>query len=219
MLDFTLRNSIDTDWITGILLLIVFLLGFAKKIHQDKFNKILRLFTSNKYFLNYGKESNRMFNSFSNAMHLVQIFTFTLLVYVIIQKWTAYNEKQLPYNYLQLLGLISLYFLGKFLIVKFIGTIFKFKKLQDDLIFLKISYLNLIAIYTLPLIAFLTYSKLINKQIIYLSIIYILILFFLSYLLILLNNKKIIYANFFYFILYICTLEIAPLLIVMKLVF
>lgn len=219
MLDFTFRNIPNTDWITGVLLLIILLLGFAKMIHQDKFNKILRLFTSNRYFLNYGKESNRTFNTFSNVMHLVQLLSFTLLGYLIIQKWTRYNEIQYEFNYLDLFGFITLYLIGKLIILKLIGIIFKFHKLQDNLIFLKISYLNLIAVYLIPLIAFLTYSEIINKQIIYLSIIYVLFLFLFSYLLILLNNKKIIYNNFFYFILYICTLEIAPLLIVMKLVF
>lgn len=219
MLDFTLRNIINTDWITGVLLLIIFLLGFAKIIHQDKFNKTLRLYTSNRYFLNYGKESNRTFNTFSNVMHLVQLLSFTLLAYLIFQKWAKINETQFELNYMELLGFITLYFAGKLIVVKFIGLIFKFNKLQDDLVFLKISYLNLIAIYFIPLIAFLTYTEIINKLIINISIIYILFLFIFSYLLILLNNKKTIYNNFFYFILYICTLEIAPLLIVMKLVF
>lgn len=219
MLDFSFRHILNNDWITGILLLIILFLGFAKMIHQDKFNKTLRLYTSNRYFLNYGKESNRTFNTFSNVMHIVQLLSFALLAYLIIQKWLRINEIQFEYNYLDILGFIAIYFMGKLIIGKFIGIIFRFNKLQDDLIFLKISYLNLIAIYFIPLSAFLAYTKIINKEIVYLSIIYILFLFLFSYLLILLNNKKIIYNNFFYFILYICTLEIAPLLIVMKLVF
>lgn len=219
MLDFSFRYILNNDWITGILLLIILLLGFAKMIHQDKFNKILRLFTSNRYFLNYGKESNRTFNTFSNVMHIVQLLSFALLPYLIIEKWFAINERQFEFNYIDILLFITLYFIGKLIIVKFIGVIFRINKLQDHLIFLKISYLNLIAIYFIPLSAFLAYTKLINKEIIYFSTFYILFLFLFSYLLILLNNKKIIYNNFFYFILYICTLEIAPLLIVMKLVF
>lgn len=219
MLEFTHRNVLNTDWITAVLLLIIFLMGFAKMIHYDKFNKTLRLFTSDSYFHNYGKESNRTFNAFSNLMHIVQLLSFALLCYLIIQKWAIYSEIKLAYNYLYLLGFITLYFIGKLIIVKVIGIIFNFNKLQNDLIFLKISYLNLIAIYFIPLIAFLTYTEIINKQIIYFSMMYVLFLFLFSYLLILLNNKKIIYHHFFYFILYICTLEIAPLLIVMKLVF
>ncbi len=219
MIEFINRNTYHTDWITGVLLLIVLLLGFAKKIHPDKFNKTLRLFTSNKFFLNYGKETNLAFNTFSNVMYIVQLLSFTLVGYLIIRKWEQFGGISLTLNYFQFFGLITLFFTGKLLAVKLIGFIFNFNKLQDYLIFLKISYLNLIAVYLIPLIAFLAYSEIINTQIIYFSIIYILFLFLFSYLLILLNNKKIIYNNFFYFILYICTLEIAPLLLVMKLVF
>jgi hypothetical protein len=219
MLDFSYRYIHNIDWITGILLLMILFLGFAKMIHQDKFNKTLRIFTSNRFFLNYGKESNRTFNTFSNVMHIVQLLSFALLVFLIVQKWTKINEIQFEFNYLDILGFIAIYFIGKLIIGKFIGIIFRFNKLQEDLLFLKISYLNLIAIYFIPLCAFLAYTEIINREIIYLSIIYILFLFLYSYILILLSNKKIIYNYFFYFILYICTLEIAPLLIVMKLVF
>ncbi|NQV78269.1 MAG: DUF4271 domain-containing protein, partial [Lutibacter sp.] len=44
-----------------------------------------------------------------------------------------------------------------------------------------------------------------------------LLVLILRYVLILLNNKKLIFNNLFYFILYLCALEIAPLIIVLKL--
>ena len=133
MLDFTFRHIHNNDWVTGILLLIIFLLVFAKMIHQDKFNKTLRLYISNRYFLNYGKESNRTFNAFSNVMHLVQLLSFSLLSYLIIEKWFKINESQLEFNFITILGLITLYFIGKLIIVKFIGYIFKINKLQNNL--------------------------------------------------------------------------------------
>lgn len=217
--EFIPRALIHTDWITGLFLLLLFLLVFAKMIHPDKFNKTFNLFNSNKFFLNYSKEPNLIFNSFAVVMFGVQLISFTLLGYLLTDKWALFLGLTFTAEYGVFFGIIALFLIGKLLLIKLLGFLFNFTKLLDQFIFFKNAYLNVIAIYLIPIIALLAYSQHINKLIIYLSLIYLLFLFMFSYLQILLNNKKIIYQQFFYFILYICTLEIAPLLIIMKLVF
>jgi len=219
MLEFTIRNFNDNDWITAVMLLIISMLIFAKMQHQDKFNKTLQLFYNNRYFLNYSKESNRTFNSFNITFQIIQLLSFSLLGFVLLEKWSVFKNQEFSISFWNFFFFIAIFFIGKLILIKVIGAIFRFQKLQNDLIFFKISYLNLIAICLLPLTAFLVYGKFINNYIVNISLVYTLFLFFYTYGLILVNNKKIIYNNIFYFILYICTLEIAPFLIILKLVF
>lgn len=219
MLEFTLRNFNTNDWITAVLLLIISLLIFAKLQHQDKFNKTLQLFYNNRYFLNYSKESNRTINAFNITFQVIQWLSFSLIGYLLIDKWSGFRNLEFSISFWNFFIFIAAFFAGKLIIIKIIGSVFRFQKLQNDLIFFKVSYLNLIAIYLLPLTAYLVYGKFINNYIVNISLGYTLFLFLFTYGLILVNNKKIIYANIFYFILYICTLEIAPFLIILKLVF
>ena len=83
--------------------------------------------------------------------------------------------------------------------------------------FEKINYLNTVILWILPFLIFSNYTE--NYKELFLNITAVLVLAFLvlRYLLLILNNKKLILSGFFYFILYLCALEIAPLIIFLKL--
>ena len=79
------------------------------------------------------------------------------------------------------------------------------------------NYLSNLMLWSLPLILLSFYLQFFKSATLKITILFFIIMLVFRYVLLLINNKKLILNNLFYFILYICTLEIAPLILILKL--
>ena len=104
------------------------------------------------------------------------------------------------------------YFLGKLLAI-----LFDLEKEHENITYLKMSYLSNFCLLIFPLLIlalYLFYDSSIAAIIVAAIAVFILLLY---YILIVKNNQKVILKNLFYFILYLCALEVAPLIFLYKL--
>ena len=85
---------------------------------------------------------------------------------------------------------------------------------KNEIIFKKLSYLNHSALIMLLANIVLTYVLKDSKPVIYISIFLILLINGIGWATLIKNHQKFIVNNFFYFILYLCALEIAPFVII-----
>ena len=113
-------------------------------------------------------------------------------------------------------GLILL-FAGKFLLQFAGGAILEFRGLLDSLIFKKMTYLNYSALLMFLANLLLGYVLRDSKIVVFTSLILILVINLIGWIGILKIHQKLIASHLFYFILYLCTLEIAPFLIISNL--
>jgi hypothetical protein len=120
------------------------------------------------------------------------------------------------YSFTQILTVVVLYIILRYVIGFILGEIFDLYDQQKQLTFLKLSNLSLLSLLLFPLLVFLNYSvgKYHNITII-IGVILVFILFFLHYYK-LLKNDKLNFNNLFYLFLYLCALEIAPLIVIYK---
>jgi hypothetical protein len=100
--------------------------------------------------------------------------------------------------------------LGKFLIEKIIATSFNMEEFTEQFNLQKVSYRTYIGLLVLPIDIVLFYNDNPPKILILLFIIVVLAINLLTYLISLKNYQNFLLGRLFYFILYLCALEIAP---------
>jgi hypothetical protein len=100
--------------------------------------------------------------------------------------------------------------LSKFLIEKIVATIFNIEEFAEQFNLQKVSYRTFIGFILLPINIYLFYNNTPSNIIIYFTIAVILIINLFSYLVSLKIYQNLLIGKLFYFILYLCALEIAP---------
>ncbi|ETN93777.1 protein of unknown function [Zhouia amylolytica] len=207
-----LRHTTDLTIESFLLVGCLVLMTFAKATDEGRFPLFISIFYSEKYFKVYSKEKSHTHNWFNIFLLLVQVITLGFLCKISID----FFDLSIQANILTITAFILLVILFKYYLEKTIATVFNINSFAESYHFEKLSYLNLSCLLSLPFITLLIYSDL-NKKILFFSTISLFILLnVISFVLILKNHQKIIRYNLFYFILYLCALEIAPILILVK---
>ena len=98
----------------------------------------------------------------------------------------------------------------KFLIEKIVATIFNIEEFAEQFNLQKVSYRTFIGLILLPINIYLFYNNTPANILIYITIAVILIINLFSYLVSLKIYQNLLIGKLFYFILYLCALEIAP---------
>ena len=210
------RLSLSEDWITIIVLLALVLIAVLKFSYNERFVKLFSLSYSAKYFTNYSKSKPLIFNTFHLLFFIVINFNISLLIYYAIK---AFDPSKISSDFsffLQILLILILYFLIRYLIGYLLGIVFDLSEEQNHITLLKISNLAYLSVLFLPLLVLINYSSFaLHKILIIFSLIIALILLAIRYFSIL-RNLKITFNSFFYIFLYICALELAPILLIYK---
>jgi len=208
----------EDDWITFIFLMILMILVVVKIAYNDRLYHTGTLFFSKKYLsIYFNKEKTNVINWFQFSLFFVQLLTISLFLSLIISYLRPDFATFGISFFVFVLIRVLIYFGFRFSFGVFLAFIFDLKNLHKKIVFEKINYFNNLIMWLLPFLLFLVYSK--NNQQLFLKIalfIFVLMLI-IRYGLLLKNNKKLIFSNFFYFILYFCALEIVPLVIILKL--
>ena len=209
----------NNDWLTFILAFILIVLVLVKVLFNEKLLDTNTLFFSKKYLLiYYNKEKNSVFNLFQLLLFAIQFLVISIIIYL---GFDFFEQSILGYKsvylFISILIIILIYFGFKFLSNFFLASIFNLQKVQNKLHYEKNSYLNNLVLWILPLLIFCIYLN--SFQVIFFKITFTLFIVLLCarYFLFIANNKKLFFNHIFYFILYLCALEIAPLIIIFKL--
>ncbi|WP_413468706.1 DUF4271 domain-containing protein [Lutibacter sp.] len=207
------NNWIALVFIVILLVLVVVNFFFGKRLYRTN-----RMLLTKSYVQTYlNKDKGKFFAVFSSLLFAVQILTISLLFYLIFTHFSIKKEVSSLNLYLFILGIIAVYFILRYLIGFFLANLFQLKELFLKLSFEKSNYLSNIILWILPLLLLSSYAKYFQLTMIKITLVFFVIMLIFRYVLLLVNNKKVILNNLFYFILYICTLEIAPLILILKL--
>lgn len=212
------RHIISNNWITVILVCLFIALAWLRNRYGERFFDFLSILISKKYFTTHDK-SPSVLNFFSFICFVINGLILSLLLYFLIIilgfNWIPENHFIL---YIQLFIGYNIFIGVKYLIEKIIGNIFNIEKVLDNYLFYKITYKNFLALCLLPFLLVISYAWQPSSAA---FLIGFLIFIFLNLLLLLdyyVKNQKLLLAHWFYFILYLCTLEIAPYIILYKVV-
>jgi len=161
----------------------------------------------------YNKK-DKIFNWFNILFTAFQVINFSLFIYLAKNIFFESIYDDNPIIYLVILGFLLLFLLIKTFLQLGNGIIFNSNDTITMLIFKKISYLNYSSLVMFLSNVILTYVLKDSKAIVYVSIFLILLINTIGWITVLKNHQKFITHNFFYFILYLCTLEFSPFVII-----
>jgi len=211
-----LRNIENFDWITILLLFGVVLLVLAKSTFPVRFLNFIILPFNNKYIFMYNKKE-KLFNWFQIFFTVFQIINFSLFIYLATKVLFPDTHNILSDE--QFYFPLILLCLFAFLLIKVgiqlsNGFIFNSNKFITELLFKKLSYLNYSSLIMFVANIILTYIANDSKTIVFLAIFLILLVNIIGWVRLLRNYQKFIASNLFYFIVYLCALEIAPFVLI-----
>ena len=198
----------NKDWATVLFVLSFAIIAITKSTFETRFSDFSKLIVSDKYNKIY-KESSQLFSWFNIALMFVLFVSMSFFILLLLD----FYEMASKYDwivFLQLITISTVFILGKFLIEKIIAVAFDFEELIEQYNLQKVNYRTYISLCLLPINMLLYYTNNLSIFVIYALIALVLIANVLSYLNSLKIYQKFIIGKLFYFILYLCTLEIAP---------
>ncbi len=210
------RHFDSQNWITLLFIGVLLLLVFARNFYPAKFYNFRQLLVSNKYFTESFK-STQLFGTFSYALFFAQDILISLGIYFSMLGLNLSTDNSFVL-FIKIFLVYTVFILGKYLLERIIGSLFSIERFLDRYVFYKITYKNFIGICLFPLLLILNY---VWKGTLPFYGITLILFFLLNFIFLGVYYKKKqqqISINLFYFILYLCTFEIAPYYILYKVV-
>jgi hypothetical protein len=198
----------NKDWVTSLFLVAFVLIAVARTGFENRFNEFSRLVISNKYIKIY-KDTSQMMSWFNILLFFIQIVSITFFIQILISL-LGYGSKTNYILYIQIFTIMCVFILSKYLIEKIISASFGIEEFADQFNLEKVTYRNYFGMLLLLLNVILYYTPRIPITIIYVILSIILLANAVFYTKSLKKYQKLIMGKLFYFILYLCALEIAP---------
>lgn len=211
------RLIVSKDWITLLIVGCVLLYTIAKFLYPKRFQEFMLLPITNKYFLVQGR-NDQIQHPFNILLFGTQVISISLFLYLIIEIWQPEIVQENSWIFVQILTVFTVFVLIKFFIEKIISFIFDIDGVIHGYLYHKLTYRNLISVlfFLMNIVFYYAFqpSKTVLIFLIVLVVFANLISLFYSYK----TYAKLIFNHFFYFILYLCALEIAPYIILYKMI-
>ena len=209
-----LRDFVSNDWYIVFCLVSLVVILMAKKIDAQRFSEFLKLFGNNNYLRIYLKEHS-FFDRFDSLLFInfcINFVVFGGIGYQFVFEPVTMNLLKFS----QLFSFVAVVVLLKIGLELFLGYVLDLRTLFNILTFQQISSYNFIGLILLPLNAFIVFGVNFAPLAIILTMVLILLIVVAGMTKTVQSNLNILLNNFFYFILYLCTLEIGPYLILYK---
>lgn len=211
-----LREVILNDWYTVFLMLSLLCITASKLLFAKRFEDFLYIIANSNYLKIYAREQKFIdgFDAFLFAASVISISVFSYLVFNTFIGNVAFEI----IFFLKLLLAVATFILIKVLLERLIGSLFEIDKLMDTYLFQKTTYKNFTGILLIPVNIVFIYSTAPTKIAIYIVFGVIFLINFIGFITSFRNFQKLLISNFFYFILYLCALEIGPYIILYHLI-
>jgi hypothetical protein len=209
MTDYTLHERIldSKDWAIIVFVTALLLLAVAKSVFETRFVDFSRLAWSDKYIKIY--RDNDLMGWFTIALFAVHLISAAFFIQLLLFHF-GHAAKSDWILYIRIFTVVGVFILGKYLIEKIIATSFGIEEIIEQFNLYKLSYRTYIGMILLPANLILYFNDFISTTAVYVIIAVILLINILTYLNSLKIYQNLIVGKMFYFILYLCALEIAP---------
>lgn len=210
-IDFLNRYNYSFDWATVLFVLTFATIVVTRLTFARRFEDFIKLAVSNKYLSTY-RDTNNLKSGFTISMFFVQMVSLSLFVHYIISL-TGFTALHSFSTYLRILSILMFFVLVKYFLEKIIAVCFNMEDFAEQYNLLKVSYRSFLGLLLFPIVAILFYNTFQYPYFIW-AVVGLFVLFnIVLYGLLLKNYQKVFSKFLFYFILYLCTFEIAPYVI------
>ncbi|MEP1488215.1 MAG: DUF4271 domain-containing protein [Algibacter sp.] len=209
-----LRNITSIELITILMVIGLTIISVAKLVAPKRFNDFIFVIGNTKYLKIYSRDQ-KFFDHFDALLFINFILSSAIFGVVCFQFYSGENAFNINTMF-KLTVSIGVFILIKVLFERLIGSLFEMDKLMDVYLFQKISYKNYLGLLLLPINGIIIYAFPKSLTLIYVMITLLLIINLIGLITSFKTHLNTIKNNLFYFILYLCALEIAPYIILYK---
>jgi len=210
IIDFPIQN-----WIKIIIVLGTVLILLSRLYIGERFQYLFSFWNIHRYFHYKSGETISLLTPNNVIMFFLRLLTTSLFILILFQNKYQAVQKEF---FVKLIVGLSILILLKFLIEKILSFLFRFKKKLKEINRFRIGIKNLFAVHLYCYLLIIIFSGISFDKIdnISLALIILYNVFYLKFIL----NKYLIrgFKALVYFILYICTFEIIPVLGVLYLI-
>ncbi|TYB70670.1 DUF4271 domain-containing protein [Bizionia gelidisalsuginis] len=211
-----LRELVSNEIFTILLVISLLLIASARIAYPKRFNDFAFILVNYKYSNAYIK-NQKFISGFESILFANLVVQLTVLFVIFYNVKESINLTTLEIYYTIGFG-ITLFLLIKTLVQRLISSVLNIDFIVSDYLFLKINFKNFVGLLLIPINFILIFSldPHLNHLYIIGSILFFVHIIGLSYFF-----KTHLFAiknNLFYFILYLCTLEISPYVVLYKLI-
>ena len=209
-----LRNSNSVDVLTLTLLGCLIIVALSKMLYPKRFNQFATLLFNNRYINQYNKDQ-QIVDTFEGLLFANLIVNLGIIVYLFLQN----NQiSTAPLNLFIYTAAIGLFIIVKVVLEKLISNILAIGPIIDKYNFQRISFQNFAGLLLLPINALLIYTVTPNNTMLITALAILFLIIIYGVFLFIKNNLNTFKKSLFYFILYLCTLEIAPYIVLYKII-
>lgn len=218
MFDGQERIVFSPDWLTIVFLVILLLIAIIKNNFSEQLSSLFSLLYSDKYYSDFGKVKPLIWNNFNILFFLIFILVSAVMIYYSLN---AYVNDSFRFDlgyFLKILAGVLIYLVLRYTFEVILSSLFEIFEEYRFFSFVKLSNLFLISVYLLPVLLFITYVNS-SQYVIFISaaLIFLALVILFRYIKAL-QYDRINFSNIFYLFLYLCALEIAPIILIYKLI-
>jgi len=203
-----LRVIENKDWAIILFVLSFAVIAITKMTFENRFADFAKLIYSDKY-TNVYKDNSNLQSGFTIALFVVQIISLAFFIQISLA-FFGYASKTDWILYIQIFTFLVFFILSKFLIEKIIATAFNIEEIVEQFNLQKVTFRTYISLILMPINIILFYHDYISINVLIGLIFTVLIFNIITYFISIKNHQTLIFSRIFYFILYLCALEIAP---------
>ena len=156
------------------------------------------------------RDSSNLMSGFTVSMFVLQLISLSFFILLVLNQFGKVATKTDYIAYIQIFTFLSVFILSKFLIEKIIATAFKMEEFNEQFNLLKVNYRAYFGLILIPINILLFYNSFDSNIFFWILLIALFAINIATYLVTLKLYQNLVMRKIFYFILYLCTLEIAP---------
>lgn len=211
------KINASKDFLFYLILGVVFLLAFIKLVFPKFFRNLFMLFFQTSLRQKQTREQ-LLQDSWASLLINLLFFLSAGLFVTLLTNYNAWSALPFWHLYGYITAFIVLIYVGKFIFISFAGWVFNNKEAAQSYVFLVSMVNRIMGIVLIPFTIFLAFG---NPQMlnigITISICLVVLLFLYRYLVSFGSLRNDLKINPFHFFIYLCAVEILPMLLIYKL--
>lgn len=211
-----MREFVTYEWFTILCTSCILLISVVKYLFSARFNDFIFVVGNSKYLKIHSKDL-KFIDPFDSLLFINLILSLGVFIHLLYYTLVEPLEFDMGL-FLKLCLAITSIFLIKILLERIIGSVFEIEPIMETYLFQKTSYKNFTGLILLIANLILLYGLKPSEIAIYAIIAAVFIINGIGFLTSFRNYQNILNRNFFYFLLYLCALEIGPYVILYKVV-
>ena len=206
------------DWVVGVFILALVLLATVRLFFNKYLNQLFHAVTNYSTSLRLFRERSVSLTHASFRLDLIFYFVFSIFVFQLFDHYQVAFQQPDFVTYLFILGIVTGYFALKRVVYFFTAILSESTSETSEFLYNMNIHNRVLGLFLIPVTLIIAFSSLQNPQMVVFTGLLICGGF---YVLLLIRGAKILmtkHFSIFYLILYLCTLEILPLIFIYKMV-